>query len=62
LLGSAGPSFAAVVHGTTPVTNAIIERNGCPPGLLTTCGFRDIFEIGTEQRYDIYDPFLGWRF
>jgi N-methylhydantoinase A/oxoprolinase/acetone carboxylase beta subunit/N-methylhydantoinase B/oxoprolinase/acetone carboxylase alpha subunit len=61
LLRSAGLRFAdlgVVVHGTTLVTNAIIERNGSPLGLLTTRGFRDILEMGTEQRYDIYDLFL----
>jgi 5-oxoprolinase (ATP-hydrolysing)/N-methylhydantoinase A len=61
LLRSADLRFAdlgAVVHGTTLVTNAIIERNGSSLGLLTTRGFRDILEMGTEQRYDIYDLFL----
>ena len=47
-----------IVHGTTLVTNAIIERKGARIGLLTTEGFRDILEMGTEQRYDIYDLFL----
>ncbi|MBJ6127177.1 hydantoinase B/oxoprolinase family protein [Microvirga splendida] len=47
-----------IVHGTTLVTNAIIERKGAKLGLLTTRGFRDIIEMGTEQRYDIYDLFL----
>ncbi len=47
-----------VVHGTTLVTNAIIERNGARLGLLITRGFRDILEMGTEQRYDIHDLFL----
>jgi len=49
---------AEIVHGTTLVTNAIIERKGARLGLLTTEGFRDILEMGTEQRYDIYDLFL----
>ncbi len=44
-----------VVHGTTLVTNAVIERKGAPIGMLTTAGFRDTIEIATEQRYDIYD-------
>ena len=48
-----------VVHGTTLVTNAIIERRGARLGLLTTKGFRDSLEMGTEQRYDIYDLFLS---
>ena len=34
-------------------TNALIERSGARLGLLTTRGFRDILEMGTEQRYDI---------
>ena len=46
------------MHGTTLVTNAIIERNGARLGLLTTRGFRDVLEMGTEQRYDIHDLFL----
>ena len=47
-----------IVHGTTLVTNAVIERKGCRLGLITTAGFRDLLEMGTEQRYDIYDLFL----
>ncbi len=47
-----------LVHGTTLVTNAIIERRGAKLGLITTMGFRDVLEMGTEQRYDIYDLFL----
>jgi 5-oxoprolinase (ATP-hydrolysing) len=47
-----------IVHGTTLVTNTLIERRGAKLGLITTRGFRDILEQGTEQRYDIYDLFL----
>jgi N-methylhydantoinase A len=47
-----------VVHGTTLVTNTIIERTGCKVGLLTTDGFRDSIEIGREIRYDLDDLFL----
>lgn len=43
------------VHGTTLITNAIIERKGAKTGLITTRGFRDALEIGRERRYDIYD-------
>ncbi|MFC7552598.1 hydantoinase/oxoprolinase N-terminal domain-containing protein [Pseudoroseomonas wenyumeiae] len=49
-----------IIHGTTLVTNAVIERKGAKVGLITTQGFRDILEMGTEQRYDIYDLFLGF--
>src|SRR6478736_5765788 len=61
LLRAAGLTLADigdVVHGTTLVTNALIERSGARLGLITTRGFRDILEMGTEQRYDIYDLFL----
>ena len=50
--------LAEIVHGTTLVTNAIIERRGARLGLVTNAGFRDVLEAGTEQRYDIYDLFL----
>ena len=49
-----------IVHGTTLVTNALIECRGAKLGLITTSGFRDILEMGTEQRYDIYDLFLRY--
>jgi 5-oxoprolinase (ATP-hydrolysing)/N-methylhydantoinase A len=61
LITGAGLDHAAIgdlVHGTTLVTNAIIEHRGARVGLLTTKGFRDVLEMGKEQRYDIYDLFL----
>jgi N-methylhydantoinase A len=47
-----------VVHGTTLVANALIERSGPPTALITTKGFRDVLSIRREQRYDLYDLFL----
>jgi N-methylhydantoinase A len=44
-----------VVHATTLFTNALIERNGAPTGLLTTAGFADTLEIGRERKYELYD-------
>ncbi|MGB7946401.1 MAG: hydantoinase/oxoprolinase family protein, partial [Candidatus Binatia bacterium] len=44
-----------LLHGTTLVTNALIERKGAPTALLTTAGFRDAVEIGREHRYELYD-------
>ncbi len=44
-----------IVHGTTVVANALIERKGPPTGLLATRGHSDAIEIGREVRYDIYD-------
>lgn len=47
-----------IVHGTTLVTNALIERKGAVTALITTKGFRDALEIAREHRYDLYDLFL----
>ncbi|MBM3525992.1 MAG: hydantoinase/oxoprolinase family protein, partial [Alphaproteobacteria bacterium] len=61
LLKDAGIGGAAVdiaIHATTLITNALIERKGAKTALLTTEGFRDVLEMGTEVRYDIYDLFL----
>jgi N-methylhydantoinase A len=48
----------SIVHGTTLVTNTVIERTGATVGLITTAGFRDVIEVGRETRYDLYDLFL----
>ncbi len=62
---------ASAIHGTTLITNALIERKGAKTALLTTKGFRDVLEIGKEMRYDIYDLLMTlpeplvprpWRF
>ncbi len=51
-------SVRQIIHGTTLVTNAIIERTGSPTALLATQGFRDSTEIGRENRYELYDLML----
>jgi N-methylhydantoinase A len=51
-------AISATIHGTTLITNAVIERKGAKTALITTQGFRDALEIGREKRYDIYDIFL----
>lgn len=47
--------IGSVVHGTTLVTNALLERRGAPTALLTTSGFRDVLEMRREHRYELYD-------
>ena len=44
-----------IAHATTLVTNTLIERKGAKTGLLATGGFRDIIELGSDMRYDMYD-------
>jgi N-methylhydantoinase A len=44
-----------IVHGTTLVTNAVIERRGAVTCMLATAGFSDILDMGFERRYDLFD-------
>jgi N-methylhydantoinase A len=56
--GIAPQRIGRVVHATTLLTNALIERKGAPTGLITTAGFADVLEIGRERKYELYDLFL----
>jgi N-methylhydantoinase A len=52
---------AALIHGTTVATNAVLERSGPRIAILGTAGFRDVLEIGRlrrppEQIYDLRSP------
>ena len=42
------------VHGTTRVTNALLEHAGLPIALITTDGFRDVVEMGRGYRNTLY--------
>lgn len=53
--GIAVADISMVVHGTTLVTNAAIERRGAPTAMIVTRGFQDVLDIAMEQRYDLYD-------
>ncbi|MFW9778353.1 MAG: hydantoinase/oxoprolinase family protein [Candidatus Heimdallarchaeota archaeon] len=46
-----------LVHGTTLANNAIIEQKGAKTCLITTKGFKDVLEIGRQNRLDIYSLF-----
>jgi N-methylhydantoinase A len=52
--GEAG-AVSEVVHGSTLVTNALIERKGARTALVATEGTADIIDIAREVRYDLYD-------
>ncbi|KPK89684.1 5-oxoprolinase [bacterium SM23_31] len=45
----------SVIHGSTVATNALLERKGALTALITTRGFKDLIEIGRQNRPDIYD-------
>ena len=45
------------IHGTTVATNTLLERKGARTALVVTAGFRDVLQIGRQDRPDLYD----WR-
>lgn len=56
-LEAAEADFAAldlIVHGTTTTTNAVLERQLCKTGMITTLGFRDVLELGRRTRPQAY--------
>ena len=58
LMGSDNPSagsIRAVKMGTTVATNALLERKGEDVLLLITKGFRDLLEIGYQNRPKLFD-------
>jgi N-methylhydantoinase A len=46
----------SLIHGSTIVVNAIIERKGAKTALVTTKGFRDVYEIGRINRPESFNP------
>ena len=50
-----------IVHGTTVVTNAIIEQKGAKTALITTAGFRDVLELRRVRIPELYN-FLYFLF
>ena len=53
--GVSAKDVEVVLHATTLVSNALIERKGACTALLTTRGFRDTLDLAREKKYDIYD-------
>ncbi len=57
----AGASFDQAnlfLHGTTTAINTLLERTGARTALVTTRGFRDIYEIGRINRPEAYNLFF----
>ena len=48
-------AWSALAHGMTVATNALLERRGARTALVTTAGFRDLLEIGRQNRAGLYD-------
>ncbi|HRN54278.1 MAG TPA: hydantoinase/oxoprolinase N-terminal domain-containing protein, partial [Gemmatimonadaceae bacterium] len=45
----------AIVHGTTVVTNLLLERRGARVLLVTTAGAEDLLELRRQDRAALYD-------
>lgn len=58
-LGIAGSEIGHFAHGTTAAINAILTKSGAPTGLITTRGFRDVFEIRRSDRGEMFN--YWWR-
>ncbi len=54
--GSIKPAgVSGIVHGCTVATNALLEGKWARTALVTTRGFRDVLEIGRQNRPSLYD-------
>ena len=53
-LQALAPGAASIAHGTTIVTNAIVEGRQARTALVTTRGFRDVLEIARQSRQELY--------
>ncbi len=53
--GEEADAVVVFAHGTTVATNALLERRGGRTALVTTEGFRDVLEIGRQERASLYD-------
>lgn len=58
-LGARLPETELLLHGSTIAINAVLQRDGARTGLITTAGFRDVYEIGRGNRSVPYDLFFG---
>ena len=47
-----GDRVSLIMHGSTVALNTMLESKGVRVGLLTTRGFRDVYEIGRQWRGD----------
>ena len=57
----AGSDYASAnlfLHGSTIAINTILERTGARTALITTEGFRDVYEIGRINRPDAYNLYF----
>src|SRR6476660_7312882 len=56
--GSAYGDASLFLHGSTVAINTMLERTGAKTALVTTEGFRDVYEIGRINRPDAYNLYF----
>ena len=56
-LGVSPSEITFFIHGTTVAINTVLERKGGRTALVATSGFRDVLQIGRQDRPHLYD----WR-
>src|ERR1043166_3937147 len=56
--GSDYGSANLFLHGSTVAINTMLERTGAKTALVTTEGFRDVYEIGRINRPDAYNLYF----
>lgn len=55
LLKVPADQIESFIHGTTAGLNAFLERRGARMALITTAGFRDVYQLGRASRPDMYN-------
>ena len=58
--GVAAADIAAVFHGTTVATNAILQRKYSPLGLITTRGYREALEVARQTVPGEFGDITWW--
>ena len=54
-LGALGADVSRIAHGTTVVTNLLLERKGARVVLCATAGASDLLELRRQERASLYD-------
>ncbi|WP_066271340.1 hydantoinase/oxoprolinase family protein [Hydrogenophaga palleronii] len=52
--GIQSAQIARIVHGSTVVTNLLLEQNDGPIAVLTNTGMRDVLALARQDRRDLY--------
>lgn len=57
--GIAPQQVARIVHGSTVVTNLLLEQNAPSVAVLTTAGMGDVLALGRQERRELYLPVVA---